>query len=106
MSRYTDVTTEANRLAWDASAARHQASPEWARQIEGFRDPAFATFDPVITQVLGQQGINGARAAQIGCNNGRETLSMLALGAREAVGIDQSSAFLSLAERLRAVSPH
>lgn len=106
MSMDTDITTEANRLAWDASAARHQASPEWSRQIQGFKDPAFATFDPVIAEVLREQGIDGARAVQVGCNNGRETLSMLALGAREAVGIDQSSAFLSLAEQLRAVSPH
>lgn len=106
MTLDTDMTTQANRLAWDASAARHQESPEWVRQIEGFKDPAFATFDPVITQVLIQHGIEGARAVQVGCNNGRETLSMLALGACEAVGIDQSSAFLSLAQQLRAVSPH
>ncbi|EDQ31749.1 Methylase involved in ubiquinone/menaquinone biosynthesis [Hoeflea phototrophica DFL-43] len=106
MTLDTDMTTQANRLAWDASAARHQASPEWARQIQGFKDPAFATFDPVIDQLLRKQGIEGARAVQVGCNNGRETLSMLALGAREAVGIDQSSAFLSLAEQLRTVSPH
>jgi SAM-dependent methyltransferase len=43
---------------------------------------------------------------QIGCNNGRETLSALALGATHATGIDQSDAFIAQAEELRAVSPH
>lgn len=66
MTLDTDMTTQANRLAWDASAARHQASPEWARQIQGFKDPAFATFDPVIDQLLRKQGIEGARAVQAG----------------------------------------
>jgi SAM-dependent methyltransferase len=101
-----EAITSANRLAWDASAARHKAAADFERQLTGFADPAFSTFDSVIADVLRTQGVKGARAVQIGCNNGRETLSMLSLGAREAVGIDQSPAFLELAEQLRAVSPH
>ncbi|MEQ8481854.1 MAG: class I SAM-dependent methyltransferase [Hoeflea sp.] len=101
-----EAITHANRLAWDASAARHKAGVAFERQLAGFAHPGFSTFDRVITEVLRAQGIDGARAVQIGCNNGRETLSMLSLGARETVGIDQSPAFLELAEELRAVSPH
>jgi hypothetical protein len=52
MIRDIDAVTEANRLAWDASAARHRASPEWKRQLAGFADASFSTVDPVIVSVL------------------------------------------------------
>ena len=106
MSRNNETAIEANRIAWNASAKRHREGQEWQRQLAGFQDAAFSTFDPVITRVLNENGVSGARAVQIGCNNGRETLSMLALGASHATGIDQSDAFLAQAEELRAASPH
>jgi SAM-dependent methyltransferase len=106
MTRNTDTATEANRLAWNASAHRHRQSEEWRRQLAGFADPSFSTFDPIIAGAISSNGVPGARAVQIGCNNGRETLSMLALGAAHATGIDQSDAFIAQAEDLRAVSPH
>jgi len=102
----TDTATQANRLAWNASAHRHRQSEEWQRQRAGFADASFSTFDPTVTEALNGNGVSGARAVQIGCNNGREILSMLALGAATATGIDQSDAFLAQAEELRAVSPH
>lgn len=98
--------TEANRLAWNASAHRHRRSHEWQRQLTGFADASFSTLDPTVTAALERYNVSGASAVQVGCNNGREVLSMLALGAREATGIDQSDAFLTQAEELRAVSPH
>lgn len=103
-----DITTaiEANRLAWNASAIRHRESQEWSRQLTGFAAASFSTFDPVITRALEGNGVKDARAVQIGCNNGRETLSMLALGASTVTGIDQSDAFIAQAEELRRVSPH
>jgi SAM-dependent methyltransferase len=106
MVQSTSDATRANRLAWNASAQRHQQSTEWQRQLAGFADPSFSTFDPIATDALDRNGVSGARVAQICCNNGRETLSMLALGAVEATGIDQSDAFIAQAEQLRAVSPH
>lgn len=106
MTQDSNVTIEANRIAWNASAARHRESEEWRRQLAGFEDAGFSTFDPVIARALTENGVRGAHAVQIGCNNGRETLSMLALGASSATGIDQSDAFLAQAEELRSVSPH
>lgn len=100
------VITQANRLAWNASAKRHRETPDWAWQLAGFVDPSFSTLDPVISNVLDKQEVAGARVIQIGCNNGREVLSVLALGAETAVGIDQSDAFIAQAEELRAASPH
>jgi SAM-dependent methyltransferase len=106
MTRDTDEFTRANRLAWNASAPRHRQSEEWQRQLSGFTDPSFSTLDPTVSGVLSSNGVNRARVVQIGCNNGRETLSALALGATHATGIDQSDAFIAQAEELRAVSPH
>ncbi len=76
------------------------------RQLSGFADPSFSTLDSTVSAVLASNRVDGASVVQIGCNNGRETLSMLALGATHATGIDQSDAFISQAEELRAVSPH
>lgn len=106
MTRDTDEFTQANRLAWNASAPRHRQSEEWQRQLLGFTDPSFSTLDQTVSGVLSSNGVNRARVVQIGCNNGRETLSTLALGATHATGIDQSDAFIAQAEELRAVSPH
>ncbi|OCW56396.1 class I SAM-dependent methyltransferase [Hoeflea olei] len=106
MTTQRDVAVAANRMAWNASAARHRDSADWQRQLSGFADPGFSTFDPVITQVLERSGVKGTRAVQICCNNGREVLSLMALGAAEATGIDQSDGFIAQAEELRAVSPH
>ena len=41
---------------------------------------------------------------QIGCNNGRELLSLMSLGAASGVGIDQSDEFLRQAAQLNAVA--
>ena len=62
MTRDSDTAIEANRIAWNASAARHRESEEWARQLAGFADAAFSTWDPVITRVLTDNGVKGARA--------------------------------------------
>ncbi|MGJ8572334.1 MAG: class I SAM-dependent methyltransferase [Hoeflea sp.] len=106
MTGNTDTATQANKLAWNASAHRHRQSDEWQRQLAGFADESFSTFDPIVARALIGDGVRDARAVQIGCNNGRETLSMLALGAVTVTGIDQSDAFLVQAEELRSVSPH
>ena len=98
------AATEANRRAWNASAARHGAGPAWDRLVRGFAAPGFSTFAPTATACLHSVGIAGKSLVQIGCNNGREVLSAMALGARTALGIDQSEAFLAQAAQLNAVA--
>ena len=98
------AATEANRRAWNASAAHHGASRAWDRLVWGFAVPGFSTFDPTITACLRSVGIAGKSLVQIGCNNGREVLSAIALGARGALGIDQSEAFLAQAALLSTVA--
>ena len=98
------AATEANRRAWNASAAHHGAGPAWDRLVRGFAAPGFSTFAPTATACLRSVGVSGKSLVQIGCNNGREVLSAIALGARSALGIDQSEAFLAQAAQLNAVA--
>lgn len=95
-----------NREAWNHSAEYHRNSGAWQKLLTEVSASGFSCFDPVITQLLNKVGITGKAIIQLGCNNGRECLSLMGLGARIAVGVDQSSAFLSQARELAALSPH
>lgn len=104
----TDIkaVTAKNRAAWDASAVHHAQGKYWDDLVEGFKDPTYCRFDNTLIEALQNAGIEGAKAVQIGCNNGREVLSACALGAASCWGIDQSGAFLAQAETLKEISGH
>lgn len=95
-----------NKHAWDASADLHRQTPAWQRLLASFKDPHYSCLDTTLTQCLQEVGVQGRDVIQLGCNNGRETLSLLAMGARRAVGVDQSVAFLQQARELAAASSH
>tara|TARA_R110002110_G_scaffold92155_20_gene239954 strand:- start:440 stop:1237 length:798 start_codon:yes stop_codon:yes gene_type:complete len=103
--KLNEVTAK-NKAAWDASAALHGTGAYWQELTTGFSDPAYSRFDDTMAEALRSAGIQGARAVQIGCNNGREVLSACALGAQSCLGIDQSAAFLAQARILRDISGH
>ncbi|MGJ8617578.1 MAG: class I SAM-dependent methyltransferase [Sulfitobacter sp.] len=105
MTDLADVTAK-NRAAWDASATHHGQGIYWEELVAGFADPTYSRFDDTMSAALQAAGITGARVVQIGCNNGREVLSVCALGAAECWGIDQSAAFLAQAAMLRDISGH
>jgi SAM-dependent methyltransferase len=97
----------ANRAAWDDSAPFHRGNAAWQQLVKDFRRPGFTTFDGVgnpVKRALLQIGVEGRDIAQACCNNGRETLSLKAMGARRAVGFDQSAGFLKQAEELADLS--
>lgn len=94
------TVTAANKAAWDASAPFHGAGPDWDRLVEEASRPGFSVLDTCLTETLRDIGIAGRRAVQVGCNNARELLSLAALGAEPAMGIDQSGAFLAQGKRL------
>lgn len=96
LTRYT----AANRAAWDASAPAHAATPEWAALVQAASQPGFSTFDACLTETLQALSLQGKTAVQIGCNNGRELLSLAHFGARPRLGIDQSAGFLAQAAQL------
>jgi SAM-dependent methyltransferase len=95
-----------NRDAWNDSARHHKDNPEWQAHLSGVGHADFSCLDDTLTGLLEQVGIDGKDVVQLGCNNGRESLSLFALGARSVVGVDQSAAFLDQARELASRSPH
>jgi len=96
--------TQANKLAWDASAAHHLAGAYWAELQADVVKPGFSCLDDTITSALQSLDIKGKSLVQVCCNNGRETLSLAALGAQKCLGIDQSEAFIAQANSLAALA--
>ncbi|KAB6715261.1 MULTISPECIES: class I SAM-dependent methyltransferase [Roseobacteraceae] len=92
--------TQANKAAWEASASLHGTGAGWEALLKAASEPGFSTFDTCLAQTLGALDLSGKRAVQIGCNNGRELLSLASFGAVPAVGIDHSGAFLAQARML------
>jgi SAM-dependent methyltransferase len=92
--------TDANRAAWDASADLHAQGTEWAALLSAAAQPGFSAFDECMAQTLQGLALVGKSAVQIGCNNGRELLSLARYGAKPALGIDQSAGFLAQAAQL------
>jgi ubiquinone/menaquinone biosynthesis C-methylase UbiE len=84
---------EANRQSWDEAAPIH-AEQNLAELIESFRKPGYSCLDEIETAILERIGVKGKAVAQLCCNNGREILSVVNMGAARGVGFDLSAAFL------------
>jgi len=97
---------ESNRQAWNDSARHHQESAEWKALLSEVTQAGFSCLDETLRGLLEQVGVDGKDVVQLCCNNGRESLSLFALGARSVVGVDQSAAFLEQARVLNSRSPH
>lgn len=98
------TVTDANRLAWDLSAKHHRDSDMWKKMVIDVKAADFSCLDPTITQALSTLEPSGKSVVQIGCNNGREILSLASLGATRCLGIDQSSQFIEQARELNQLS--
>jgi SAM-dependent methyltransferase len=94
---------EVNREAWNEVAPIHRAH-NFERLAASFRRPGFSCLDPIETAILREIGVVGADVAQLGCNNGRELLSMRNLGAARCVGFDIADAFIAEAKELAAIA--
>ena len=99
MPKSRDEYTAANREAWNEAAPRHAAHNN-ARLLEACRDPDFVTFRRDLLETLTRVGVAGKHVIQLGCNNGRETLSLRNLGAARSVGVDAAEAFLAHGRQL------
>lgn len=105
MVSFKDVIAR-NREAWDASADHHRRSASWNHLVEDVTRHDFSCLDSTLTATLEQVGLSHKEVVQLGCNNGREALSIFALGAAHVVGVDQSSEFLKQAVELANRSPY
>jgi SAM-dependent methyltransferase len=86
--------TEANRIAWNEAASRHAAHNN-AELFAAVQAPDYVSFDGEILATLQAVGVAGKHIIQLGCNNGRETLSLRNLGAVRCVGVDAAAEFLA-----------
>ncbi|WP_071871298.1 class I SAM-dependent methyltransferase [Atopomonas hussainii] len=97
---------DANRQAWDYSAALHRQSASWQALCTAIRAADFNCFDVTLLARLNALDVAGKHVVQVGCNNGRECFALYALGAAAVTGIDQSAEFLAQGAELNQLSPH
>jgi SAM-dependent methyltransferase len=98
---------EKNREAWNEALGYHQKARNNALH-EGFKSPNFTTFDrdcdEILIEKLSEIGLKDKVVAQLPCNNGRELLSLVQLGAAKGIGFDISDAAIAEAEELKSIS--
>ena len=79
---------EGNRAAWNQASVYHQKALKRSLH-KNFEDPKFSTLkksrDYVVNEKLKQIDFHGKTIAHMPCNNGRELLSLMRLGAKEDV---------------------
>lgn len=97
---------EKNRKAWNEALKYHQkASGKLLK--EGFNDSTFTIFerdcDDISMNILNKFDFAGKTISQLPCNNGRELLSILKIGAEKAVGFDISDNAIAQAKELTKI---
>ena len=98
---------EGNRAAWNEAMGYHQKARNGSLQNK-FKDPDFTTLNRACDQKLQKKlkeiDFTGKTISHIPCNNGRELLSLMKLGAKEGIGFDISDAAIAEAEELAEIS--
>ena len=95
--------TEANRDAWNEVIPIHQKTRE-INLKERFKEKGFSCLDELEISKLQQLSLKGKKVAQLCCNNGREVLSIINMGAESAVGFDISDEAIKEARELAEIS--
>lgn len=100
---------QANQNMWQHTAQIYRRD-SFAKYLEKFRQPDFTVFDAQ-EQALFEQlerehhfTISQKDIIQLGCNNGRELVSLKKLGAGRCVGVDIVNEFLAQGKELAAIS--
>jgi SAM-dependent methyltransferase len=94
-----DEYIEANRAKWNETAGIH-AKGYVVELLERIEAPDSCTFDDVEKRIFAEIGLEGKAAVQLGCNNGRELISVKKAGAGRCVGVDISDAFVEQGREL------
>ncbi|MDC7124706.1 MAG: class I SAM-dependent methyltransferase [Spirochaetales bacterium] len=95
--------TEANRAAWNEVIPIHRKSSKKNLKTE-FSKKGFSVLDNIETPILLNIGIKNRKIAQLCCNDGRELLSMINLGAESGTGFDISDEAIKDADNLKIIS--
>ena len=94
---------DANKEAWDEAASVH-ARITMDKLLESYSNPDFNYLEEEEIEHLKELEITDKDVAQIGCNNGRELISIKRLGANRCVGFDVSEEFLKQAQLLNSAA--
>ncbi len=94
---------EANRIAWNTVNPLHQQS-QFETLKQRFVSPGFNCLDERMTAFLNNLNLQNKKVAQLSCNNGREVLSAIHLGAAYGIGFDISDEAIRDALQLKQIS--
>jgi SAM-dependent methyltransferase len=98
----TDVVAQ-NLRAWNEVAPRH-AELNFEKTKDILASTAAHFIDDEFRSYLEKIGVAGKVIAQFNCNNGRELISSVQLGARKGIGFDFSHQFIGQARTLGAAA--
>ncbi len=90
---------DANRLAWNASEPYHREAV-FEKVLHELKTPGLSCLDEYELATFKQLGVEGKQIAQLCCNNGRELMSLVKLGAARGVGFDISDTFIRQGKEL------
>ena len=102
MTMQSHKLIEQNQRAWNEVAPRH-AEQNLRDTKEKMAQGTGAFLDPVFKEYMTSLDLTGKTVVQLNCNNGRELLSVLQLGARKGYGFDFSSQFIAQANDINSV---
>ncbi len=94
---------ERNREAWNEVAPIHQQ--HWKTDLrQAVQSESFSTLSDIERDIFAKLSIRGKTVAQLCCNNGRELISVLKLGAESGTGFDISDEMIKEATLLGSLS--
>ncbi len=88
---------------WNQTAEVYEAQG-FDALLAAVRQADFTTFNEVERRVFSSIGLENKDVIQLGCNNGRELISVKKAGAARCVGVDVSENILSQAKQLAQAS--
>ncbi len=94
---------ERNREAWNQATAIHQQQRKMNLE-EAVKSASFSTLDDIEKAIFKKLSVKNKTVAQLCCNNGRELISVLKLGAAYGVGFDISDEAIKEAQLLGSLS--
>ncbi len=99
----TKEIIKANREAWNQATLVHQKARKGSLK-DKFKEKGFSTLDEIETARLNEISLKDKDVAQLCCNNGRELLSILNMGAKSGVGFDLSDEVIKEARELAEIA--
>lgn len=91
---------KANKLVWESASDIHKEKTLGNIKESFLENKNFLALDKATSSIFRHLNLEDKKLLHIGCNNGRETLSLKRLGAGSCLGVDYSEGFISQAREL------